>query len=463
MRRRILLLSIISLLQFLLVHFLLIQRFPNSGDEEAYLFQTRMFSQGRLYVEDPIYDREHPLNKFIEEDAVDDASGRRFSKYDPGWALFLAPFARLKIEWLAGPLLGAFTVFLLLSHVSKRIGNDFVAPTWWLITLCSFFSLSVANFGNHTVTMATLLGVFILYDATRDLPGEQGRWRLFGIGLLLAYCSLVRYLDWIPLMIVISVDLLRQRKIKQLVLVFLGFGLLASFHLLYNKMLTGSAWRPPAVDDAQRKGRSVEAALGVSWLTFKVTGIRLLRALYAFPPVALLLLCLVKRCRSAVLKSCLVVCGLCVGVYMLYAFAPAGPGPRYYLPFFPFLFLAVIEVYRLNRDRKLVRFAWRVAIVALVLCSSVYAVDQTIEIYRRKDLDRAVVGIPESKKIILLETGTYKMGIPDLVRNPPNLWSANTLYFAYADGIGLDELLRRFPQHAVYLYRYPGSLKRWKD
>jgi hypothetical protein len=42
------------------------------------------------------------------------------------------------------------------------------------------------------------------------------------------------------------------------------------------------------------------------------------------------------------------------------------------------------------------------------------------------------------------------------------LWSADTLYLAYADGIGLDELLRRFPGHAVYVYRYPGSLRRWK-
>jgi hypothetical protein len=183
-----------------------------------------------------------------------------------------------------------------------------------------------------------------------------------------------------------------------------------------------------------------------------------LRTLYAFPPAILLLLCLSRRDLSPQLKTYLALCALAVSTYFLYAWTPAGPGPRYYFPYFPFLFLAVIETYRLHRDQKLARIGWQLAIIGLVVCSFIYGVDQTLEIYRRKDLERAVATIPDQKKIILLETGTYKMDIPDLIRNPPDLWAADTLYFAYDDGIGLDDLLRRFPKHAVYLYRYPGSL-----
>jgi hypothetical protein len=65
MKRKILLLSLLSLLQFVLVHFVLIQQFPNSGDEQAYLYEAQLFSHGQLYAEDPIYDRAHPLNKFV--------------------------------------------------------------------------------------------------------------------------------------------------------------------------------------------------------------------------------------------------------------------------------------------------------------------------------------------------------------------------------------------------------------
>jgi hypothetical protein len=86
-----------------------------------------------------------------------------------------------------------------------------------------------------------------------------------------------------------------------------------------------------------------------------------------------------------------------------------------------------------------------------------------MEIYRRRDLERTVATIPEKQKVILLEGGTYKMELPDLVRNPLDLWGADTLYVDYRDRTGIAELLKRFPGHAVYRYRYPGSLKPWKE
>jgi hypothetical protein len=456
MKRKILVLSLLSLLQYLLVHFVLIQRFPNSGDEQAFLFQARMFSHGQLYVEDPIYDRANPLNKYVAADAMDDTGGRRFSKYDPGWPALLAPAARFGVEWIVAPLLGALTVFLLLSHVRKRIGDEFVVTAWWLVTLCSFFFLSVANFGSHTSTMAFLFGAFVLYDRTfEERPVEHSYWRLLTIGLLLGYCSLIRYLDWIPLMGWIAFDLLRQRKIKGLVLLFIGFGLLASCHFIYNKLLTGSALVPPALHDARG---NLQARIGVSWTGFTVTAIRLERVVYAFPPTILLLLCLIRPFRSARLKTYLAIFTLNISIYFIYAWTPAGPGPRYYFPYFPFLILAVVEVYRLSRNESAGRWGWRLALAGLIVCSSVYAVDQTREIYKRRDLERLVATIPETKRIILLQTGTYEMGIPDLIRNPPDLWSADTLYLAYEDGVGIPSLLQRFPGHSVYIYRYPGSL-----
>lgn len=459
MKRKILFLSLLSFLQFLLVHFVLLQGFANSGDEQAFLFQARLFSRGQLYVEDPIYDRANPLNKYVAADAMDDVGGRRFSKYDPGWPALLSLGARLRVEWLVAPLLGALTVFLLLSYVSRRIGDEFIGTTWWLVTLCSFFSFSVANFGSHTSTMTFLFGAFLLYDHTLDRgQAERSRWWLLSVGLLLGYCSLIRYLDWIPLMGWIAFDLLRQRKIKGLILVLLGFGLLASFHLFYNKLLTGSALMPPAVHDARG---NLQARLGVSWGGVEVTAIRLRRVLYAFPPAILLLLCLLRPCHSARLKTYLGLFALNVSTYFVYAWTAAGPGPRYYFPYFPFLILAVVEVYRLNRDQRIGKIGWRVVMSCLVVCSLVYGADQTRVIYKRRDLERIVATIPQKKKIILLQSGTYEMDIPDLIRNPPDLWSADTLYFSYDDGVGIANLLKRFPNHNVYVYRYPGSLTPW--
>jgi hypothetical protein len=122
----------------------------------------------------------------------------------------------------------------------------------------------------------------------------------------------------------------------------------------------------------------------------------------------------------------------------------------------------VLEVYRLTREQRIGKLGWCTATACLVVCSFIYGDGQTRDIYRRRDLERMVATIPEKKKIILLESGTYKMEIPDLVRNPPDLWSADLLYFAYGGGVGIADLLQRFPEHSVYLYRYPGSLRPWK-
>jgi hypothetical protein len=455
MKSRIFLLSLFSLVEFVLVHFFLIQRFANSGDEAAFLYQARMFSRGQLYVQDPIYDRAHPLNKFIRADALDDLNGRRFAKYDPGWASLLALGTLLHAEGLVAPVLGALTVLLLLTCVQKRMGEDYVVPAWWLVTLCSFYCLSVANFGSHTATMAILLGVFLIYDTFED-----SAWWVFGAGLLLGYTSLIRYLDWMPMMAWIGLDLLRKRRLKAIILLALGFALIASGHLIYNSLITGNAFLPPAVHDARG---NEQARIGFWSGALSITGVRLFRVLYTFPPALLLLICLFRRCQSSRLKIYLSLFFANVCLYVVYAWTPAGPGPRYYFTYFPFLFLAVLEVYRLTREEKIGRVGWRAAIVCLVLCSIGYASVQALEIYRRRDLERTVATIPGTKKVILLETGTYKMELPDLVRNPLDLWSAETLYVDYRDPAGIGDLLQRFPEHAVFLYHYPGSLKPWKE
>jgi hypothetical protein len=125
----------------------------------------------------------------------------------------------------------------------------------------------------------------------------------------------------------------------------------------------------------------------------------------------------------------------------------------------PFLFPAVVEVYRLTREQRIGKWGWRAAMASLIVYSFIYGDGQTRDIYKRLDLERTVATVPEKKKVILLESGTYKMEIPDLIRNPPDLWSADTLYFAYGDGVGIADLLKRFPGHNVYPYHYPGSLR----
>ena len=90
--RRILLIAAIFLVEALLVHFLLAQRFPLSGDDYSYLYQAKLFASGKLSAEDPIYNPSLPFYGCIETYCLRDYQGHRFSKYPPGRATCFTAF-----------------------------------------------------------------------------------------------------------------------------------------------------------------------------------------------------------------------------------------------------------------------------------------------------------------------------------------------------------------------------------
>jgi hypothetical protein len=451
--KRILVLSLISLLQFCAAYFFVLQHFANSGDEQSYLFQAELFAHGKLFVEDPLYDRAHPLNHYIAADAIDDIGGRRFSKYPPGWPALLALGFRVGAPWLVSPVLAAFTIYLLLSYVRRRMGEEYVDLTWWLLTLCPFFFLSVASYGSHTAAMAFLFAAFCLYD-------DASPQRFFFAGVLLGFSALIRYLDWIPLALLIAVELARTGKIKGLLSFGIGLSLLCSCHLLYNDLLSGNALISPT--SLYAKG-GLHDHLVASWRGFELTAIRLKRLVYALPPVLLLMLFFKSYWRREARRIYLALFALNVAIYFFYVGAVGGPGPRYLLPYFPFLVLAIVEGLRVRAlDSRFVRRAGLAVLCAQVVLGCIYAVTQWRETYERKDLERSVARISAPKKILLLQTVTDKAELPDLIRNSPEIWSADTLYFTYDQNRALFDLLKRFPEHKVYLYRYPGAVTDWQ-
>ena len=124
--RRILLIAAIFLVEALLVHFLLAQRFPLSGDDYSYLYQAKLFASGKLSAEDPIYNPSLPFYGCIETYCLRDYQGHRFSKYPPGWPALLAVGVKLGVPWLVDPLLGALLIFLILNYVEQRMGKELV-------------------------------------------------------------------------------------------------------------------------------------------------------------------------------------------------------------------------------------------------------------------------------------------------------------------------------------------------
>src|SRR6266446_3601486 len=152
------------LLSALLVYFVLTQRFPISGDDYSYLYQANLFASGKLYAEDPLYDRALPFYDCVETYCLRDDQGRRFSKYPPGWPALLALGVKLRVPWLVDPLLGALLMFLMLEYTERRMGKELVKVTCLSLMLCFFFCYYAASFRPHIATAVFVFTAFLLYD-----------------------------------------------------------------------------------------------------------------------------------------------------------------------------------------------------------------------------------------------------------------------------------------------------------
>jgi hypothetical protein len=454
-----LLLSAVFLLETLIVYFGLTEQFPTSADDFSYEYQARLLAAGQLYAEDPLYDRAHPLHKCVTINNITDYNGHRFSKYPPGWPGILAVGVALKVPWLVDPVLGALLFFLIAGYVERRMGKELVITTWLLLTTCLFFVYYAASLRAHIATALFLFAAFLTFDAAERCARHARLW-LFFTGALLGYSSMIRYIDWFPLGAWIGISLLRRRGFVDLVVFAVAFLLLAAGNLPYDMVLSGYPFRPPAaLSDPSGMGGMADR-LAVSPFGFVQTGVRLANLIWIFPP-ALLLVLFWRRYRPTFqIKMYIVLFLMNIGIYFFYPAAGGGPGPRYLLACFPFLVLAVVDLYRWicdegsARTRKL----WRLGMISLVVGNLTFAGLEGYTMYWRRDLERTVQQVRGSKNIFFLKTGTFRTDADDLTRNPPKLSAAENLYSNWCDRPTRDAFVRRFPGRKVFVYEYPGHL-----
>jgi hypothetical protein len=443
-----LLLSGIVFLQALIIYFALAKQFPQSGDDYSYLYQAKLFATGKLYAEDPVYDTEHPLHDCVETSCLTDDHGRRFSRYPPGWPALLAIGAKLKVPWLVNPVLGALLLLLMIAFVEQRMGEELVGVTCLLMALCFFICYYAAFFRSHIASAVFVFGAFLIYETAERRQPVSKFW-LFVAGALLGYSSLIRYIDCVPLGAWIGVSLLYRKRVTDLTLFAVGFGLLTSGNLFYNMLLSGDPLQNFKADH-----------LTISRAGFAVTALRLANLIWVFPP-ALLLIIFWKRYRlSSDIRTYSALFFMNVAVYFFYTVAVGGPGPRYLLTYFPFLVLAVVDLYGWIRRNgsTAARYLWRFAIVGQIVGSLIFATVQGYTMYSRRDMERTVERSGLRKKIVFVKTGTYMTSVGDLTRNPPDLSSADNLYFSWCDEPKRSLLLKRFSDRTIFVYEYPGHI-----
>jgi hypothetical protein len=97
-----------------LVSQLVFRRLTFNGDEIANTFQASVYGHLRAYAPLP------PCPSMFDNYWVFRHEGRAFSQYTPGWPLFMAPFQRLGVVWLAGPFMAGIMA-VGVARLSRRV------------------------------------------------------------------------------------------------------------------------------------------------------------------------------------------------------------------------------------------------------------------------------------------------------------------------------------------------------
>ena len=153
-------LAILAFAAFTLIAGLILEGFPNSGDEQALVLQAQTYAQGHLWTEPP------PLVEAFRMEHYFDVHDKWVSRYTPGWALIAAPVAALGLPlWFVNPLIGAATLIAFFYLACVYVSKESAWIGALLLGASSFFILNSASYFSHILT--TLYGVLFAIFASR--------------------------------------------------------------------------------------------------------------------------------------------------------------------------------------------------------------------------------------------------------------------------------------------------------
>jgi hypothetical protein len=436
---------------------LVLQRFPNSADEYAYLFQAETFAQGRLWNEPTPLPDHFRFIHIVQQD------GKWVSRFPPGWPAMLSAFTWAEVPtWLLSPLLGLCVlglVVLLFSELDlKRVTPIAVAA----LATSPFFLFNAASYFGHVACLACLMAAAWLATRFRK---NGATWEAIGVGLALGIAFTVRYytaaLVGLPLLAYLVLG--QPRRLTRAALaVAAGSALPLGLLLVYQAAITGSPWLMVTrwVDPSEGLGfikghtpaRAIEAMLLqlgrlVTWaspaLLFLLVGVAWSKKASAWVWTA-----------SATFVACL------VGHAFYYNLGGNQYGPRFYFEGWAIATLgAVAWAFRdpsLDTQR-LARFTVFFLLFAGAFTLPLHIFHEHRVVYERLDLQRVVETEELRRAMVILSDGTgvaRRMPPYDLTRNGTTL-DRDVLYVLDLGPETPKRLRAQFPERELFRYRRP--------
>ncbi len=231
-KRAQMLLACVALLALLLVAKFVLDAFPNSGDEYAYLLQAQSYAHGRLWVDPPPFADAFALERFQVR------NGMWLSQYPPGWALILTPAALFGVPpWVVNPALGVGLLFAFWTLAREQMGKEAAAAGIISLAGSAFFVLNAASYFSHIA--CALWGVLFSLFAVRYLHSGKPLYALCA-GAFLGLLGITRPFNAVIFMLPFIVTLAALPRRRSGLLPFiLGGAPFAVVLVAFNQAITG--------------------------------------------------------------------------------------------------------------------------------------------------------------------------------------------------------------------------------
>ncbi|HEY6880775.1 MAG TPA: hypothetical protein VI299_22280 [Polyangiales bacterium] len=162
-------------------------------DEWAYTFQADLFAHGRAFA------GVFPCASPFDNSWLYAHDGRTFSQFTPGWPLFMAPFVRLGLAWLASPVaLGL--LLMAVARLGRRLGSGAPQRTGLLAAVMAGAGASVLLNAGSRFSHVFVAAMFAWsVEAASALLAAPGRRSALALGTCLAAMSSARPTDGVLL------------------------------------------------------------------------------------------------------------------------------------------------------------------------------------------------------------------------------------------------------------------------
>lgn len=470
----------------------ILQNFPNSADEYAYVFQAKNLARLQTYhhvhPKNAVDEHIQPYFYFVH---IGETDGKYYGRFPFGYSLLMVPAAWLELllgvdgYWLINVLFGSLTLLLLyqFGHIFFNVRVARLAAGMGLLS--AWFIFNSGSYFSHA-TNAFFIGGFLFSFCFALAQEKIERMRKYFAlaGFLFGFAVIIRFLDPLPFLFVVSGLYIAWGNSNKNFLNDAAFFVCGGLFwlvalLLYNYSLTGDALQTAyqyynphdqstrfvfLVPENGENRIEWHRIYDIGFLKNTYPNIKLLFEWHIWTWLLVLVpIALWKKRLSSAGKKILLLFTLApilvIAIYMLYGGPPMNQyGPRYFYSFLvPLTLAAAICLDALFSNRWLLMVVF--VLLAIPATKQIYKHSQHFyeAVYDRTNLFRTIKSAQLNNAVVFLKSGSGTMHQVDLPRN--SLDFDNDVLIAQDLEGNYGPLIRAYPERSFYEYRYVGRDK----